>query len=351
MTESLGQRIEQFLRTGTGDFESVALELFAYQFARNKPYQAFCRAQGLSPVRIQTWQEIPAVPVSAFKSSELATFPVAQAAAVFRSSGTTSSSRSQHYLRTLRYYESSLESFFSSQVLPDQARLPMLVLAPAPAEAPHSSLSWMLEVVKRKFGTPGSGTFIERGVLLETQLFRKLCESESTGVPVALLGTTISFLKFFDYLSKTGKIFRLPPGSRLMDTGGMKTEKRQVTRPEFVQQVTVSLGIPEEACINEYGMCELSSQFYGRGGTSSLQGPPWTRTIVVDSVTGGLAKEGETGLLRHFDLANVDSVMAVQTEDLGTSVRRSTSDAFHLLGRAPNAEVRGCSLSAEAYRT
>jgi hypothetical protein len=52
--------------------------------------------------------------------------------------------------------------------------------------------------------------------------------------------------------------------------------------------------------------------------------------------------DGETGLIRVFDLANVYSVMAIQTEDVGT--RRG--DGFDLAGRAASAEMRGCSLQA-----
>jgi len=157
MIERLEIRIERFLRTGVGKFEILAPELFAYQFEKNAAYQAFCRAQGKTPATVLRWEEIPAVPISAFKSAELAAFPVSQAAAVFHSSGTTQSTRSRHYLRTLTYYETALAEGFHEAVLGDKKlRLPFLILAPSPGEAPHSSLSWMLDVVKRKWGGPGS---------------------------------------------------------------------------------------------------------------------------------------------------------------------------------------------------
>src|ERR1700682_2191221 len=107
--EHLQHNIGSFLKTGGGDFEREALELFAYQFEKNRPYQAYCRLQGVTPRGIRRWQDIPAVPIGAFKSSELATFPVAQAAAHFQSSGTTRQVRSHHFLKTLTYYETSLK--------------------------------------------------------------------------------------------------------------------------------------------------------------------------------------------------------------------------------------------------
>ncbi len=395
--ERLLYNIESFLRTGDGDFPRLALELFAYQFERNRAYRSYCQSREMTPGRVSDWQDIPAVPVQAFKSATLATFPPSQAAAIFESSGTTNQTPSRHYLRTLTYYELSLKASFSKWILnpsplegdhrsdasldrwPNLERehrlfggadggantkhrpptsilplkgggtiqFPFLILAPSPADAPHSSLSWMLDVVKRAFGAPGSVSVITRGRLDELWLATLLAKAQSANQPVALLGTTIAFLGFFDYAAKTRKAYRLASGSRLMDTGGLKTEKREISRAEFVHQAGEILGVPENACHNEYGMCELSSQFYGRGAPSYLEGPPWTRTLVIDLATGCPAPPGTPGLLRHFDLANVDSVLALQTEDMGIA----DGDGFIFLGRDPQAEVKGCSLSAEAFLT
>jgi hypothetical protein len=61
---------------------------------------------------------------------------------------------------------------------------------------------------------------------------------------------------------------------------------------------------------------------------------------VVSPETGGPVADGEAGLLQVFDLANVYSVLAVQTGDL--AARRE--NGFELLGRAATSEPRGCSL-------
>lgn len=359
--------IERFLRTGEGglqtagaprpssggDFDHLALELFVYQFQRNGRYQVFCEAQGASPASVKVWQDIPAVPIGAFKSVEFSTFPTAQAAAVFHSSATTTGTPSRHFLRTLTFYETALKTSFRQWVLGDGAALSFLILAPSPAEAPHSSLSWMLDVVKRQWGAPGSDYFVHRGLLDEPRLGRTLRKMQESARPVALLGTTLAFLKFFDYCDSQKWRFNLPRKSRLLDTGGMKTQQREIARPEFVARVQEILGIPQNHCINEYGMAELSSQFYGKGASLYLQGPPWVRTLVMDRVTGKPAPAGSVGLLRHFDLANVDSVMAIQTEDLGSMPSALAASgggpAFVFEGRASAAELKGCSLAAENY--
>src|SRR5476651_188065 len=103
--ERIHHKIESFIRTGQGSFGSFALELFNHQFEKNLPYQAYCRSLGLEPVKIKRWQQIPAVPIQAFKSAALTTFPCARAAAVFESSGTTMKTPSRHYFKTLTHYE------------------------------------------------------------------------------------------------------------------------------------------------------------------------------------------------------------------------------------------------------
>ncbi len=343
--EKIDQRLLRFIRTGEGDFDALALDVFAHQFSLNAPYRAYARQTGKTPETVKTWKDIPAVSVTAFKSVELATFPVSQAAAHFQSSGTTRQIKSHHYLKTLTYYETALKAGFDKAVLPDHAKLPFFILTPSPAEAPRSSLSWMMDVVRRQCAAAGSSFFIARGRLDELSLLAGLGKAQADQQSIVLLGTTIAFMGLFDVMEKNKKAFSLAPGSRLMDTGGMKTQKRDLHRPEFVRLVEERLGIPAAQCINEYGMCELSSQFYGRGPESYLEGPAWTRTLVIDPLTGLEAAAGQPGLLRHFDLANVDSILAIQAEDEGIA----QGAGFVLRGRASDAEVRGCSVSADAF--
>jgi hypothetical protein len=139
---------------------------------------------------------------------------------------------------------------------------------------------------------------------------------------------------------------KLPEGSRVLETGGYKGRTREVPKAELHETITKQLGIPEQFIVGEYGMSELSSQAYDGVARQAVSGkrvfrfPPWARAQLISAETGKEVAEGETGLIRIYDLANVSSVMAVQTEDLG--VRRS--DGFELLGRVAAAEVRGCSL-------
>jgi len=187
---------------------------------------------------------------------------------------------------------------------------------------------------------------------------RALAEVGSSDRSVVLLGTAFSFVQLLDPSSGTHppssifhprRFFALPGGSRVMETGGYKGRTRELRKAELHRLISDRLGVAPSHIVGEYGMSELSSQAYDHvAGTTVEPGgrvfcfPPWARAVLVSPETGQPVGEAETGLLRVFDLANVHSVMAIQTDDLG--IRRG--EDFELIGRAPLAEPRGCSLLA-----
>jgi hypothetical protein len=130
-----------------------------------------------------------------------------------------------------------------------------------------------------------------------------------------------------------------------METGGYKGSGRELAKQDLYRMFEDYLGLPGEMIINEYGMTELSSQFYTRGLGSPHRAPPWLKALVIDVETGREAAVGEAGTLRIFDLANVNSVLAIETQDL--AIRRE--DGFELLGRDPEALPRGCSRAADEF--
>jgi hypothetical protein len=171
--------------------------------------------------------------------------------------------------------------------------------------------------------------------------------------PKLILGTAFSFVHLLDFLGEHDLRFQLPAGSHVMETGGYKNRSRSMPKVELHTLITERLGVPPENIVCEYGMSELSSQAYDseiQNSKFKIQNlrrhfhfPPWARAHIISPETGREMADGETGLIRVFDLANVFSVMAVQTEDLG--IRRG--DGFELIGRAQFTEPRGCSLMME----
>jgi hypothetical protein len=338
-------------------FDRLARRLFAAQFDSVQPYRALCRSRGLTPDSLPSWLDIPPVPTSSFKEFDWTSLSAAGRTRVFHSSGTTAERPSRHFhnAASLEIYEHSLLSWARTWFLPDGPhRHDMLFLTPEPKAAPDSSLVHMFETLRRKWGT-ASSRFVgacdtaNRWIVLQDQVRSVLAKFQSSGQPIALLGTAFSFVELMDQLTVTQTRFALPPGSRLLETGGYKSRSRALPKPLLYRQLTELLGIPSSSIVSEYGMCELSSQAYDHqvGAADPQTGrsfrfPPWARAVVINPHTNRPAQVGETGLLRVFDLANVHSVMAIQTDDLA----RANQDGFVLLGRATAAEARGCSLSS-----
>lgn len=351
--ESLAEAIQAFIACGDDEkaFDTLAKRLFAYQYVRNLPYRRFCTARGVSPETVVHWTQIPPAPTSAFKRHILSCTQPAEAVRVFHSSGTTGRATSRHFLSAaaLRLYEASLRAAFQRFVLPDGACLPIWALMPPPEDAPHSSLSYMLGALMAADPHPDHRFFWDKKGLDVSSLARAL---EQTRTPVLLFGTAFAWVIFFD--SHPLRV-TLPEGSRVLETGGFKGRSREIARHELYALFTERLGIPPTHCLAEYGMAELCSQFYdtvlldltaGRNRPRRKAGPPWTRTRVIDPRTGEPSPLGEPGLLCHYDLANLNSVCAVCTEDWGCQYE----EGFELLGRAPGAALRGCSLIAEEWQ-
>lgn len=331
--------------TSDAEFNELARAVFAFQFERNAVYRAYCERLKLTPGTVGHWKQIPATPASAFKHFALTCFPVEEAETEFHTSGTTAAKAGKHFMRTAALYDAAIVPNFAGHLLPDHARLRMFVLTPSSEEAPHSSLAHMMGVVVKKFGADGSGFFVERGELSVKQLVDEL---RAAAEPVLLLGTAFAFVHLFEHCNLR---LELPEGSRAMETGGFKGRSRAMSKPELYAQFEKFLGIPASRLVNEYGMTELSTQFYDetlRTGkrTDYKSVPPWARVLVIDPNSGREAAINERGVLRVFDLANLWSTMCVQTEDLGVS----HGESFEILGRAAGTEVRGCSLTAESLR-
>jgi hypothetical protein len=327
-------------------FDALAIDLFAYHMQTNEPYRRFVVAEhGAAAPR--SWRDIPAVPASAFKDATLATFDVRTAALEFHTSGTTASRAGRHYMQRRTLYDAALLAAFDRFMLPDGARLRYLNLVAGPRTNAHSSLGYMMDVVGRERGVGAHRSYVASDGIDLGGLLDDLADAAACQAPVCIAGTAFAFVALLDELAARGKRFACAPGSRIMETGGFKGRARVVERRTLYRDLAVALGIAEPHIVAEYGMTELTSQYYDAPSSREADvrvkvGPPWLRALVVDA-WGRPCAPGETGFLRHVDLANRSSVIAVQTEDLAYAA----GDGFVLLGRDPAAERRGCSLDAE----
>ena len=331
--EPLRQRLLDWMRGSGGfsSFDEAACEVFRYQFEGNAAYRAYARALGRTPSTVESWQQIPAVPTDAFKLRDfpLACFPPSDSVKVFRTSGTTREVKGEHWFRDLSLYETSILEGWRHVDLPVPTN--PWFLSQSPQNAPDSSLVHMFSTLQRHHLPTATGRWmIDDAGKIDTSGLT----SEST--PVALFATAISLLRCIE----SGKALPLPTGSWIFETGGYKGLNVSLDPAAFRDLVARSFSVPVERILNEYGMTELSSPFYAWSGESHHRGSPWTRIRVIDPEAGKLADPDQPGYLEIIDLANLDSVAAIRTQDL--AIARG-ENSFTLLGRDPGALPRGCS--------
>ena len=346
--------VREFIAAPDPDrFGELALGVFAFQYERNEPYRRFCDRRGRTPRDVRDWREIPAVPVTAFKHAELVVGGL-PSGKVFVTSGTTQGTerRGRHHVPDPEIYHAAALAHFERCVLSDRARPRFIVLAPPFAEQAQSSLCQMIDWLAAAFATGAAEYFVVDGDLRADALERRLRELESVRDPLLLIGVTHAFIGFIDRCQAAGTRLRLPYGSRIVDTGGTKGRSRSMSRNGLLRAFWEYFGVPGYYVANEYGMTEMCSQFYDDSIANHVGGlkrdrakiaPPWVRTTLVSPLTLEPVPRGERGLLRHLDLANVGSVVALQTEDLGIE----RGEGFEVVGRATGAEARGCALLVE----
>jgi hypothetical protein len=325
-------------------FDRLARRIFEHQFRYNEPYAGYCARLGVT-ASPSSWEQIPAVPAPAFRDAALTTFDSAGALLVFHTSGTASGSWGRHYMETPSLYDAALLAGFDRFVLRDGARLRYLNLVPNPAENTHSSLGYMMARVAERFGDGRTGWYLAGNELLFDRFRADVEAAIAAGQPVLLAATAFALVHLLDAMQARRLTFSLPPHSRIMETGGFKGRSRTIERAELYARMSKVFNVSDEAFVSEYGMTELSSQYYARGAARRFVSPPWLRVRVVGPERHTLPM-GEIGSLLHVDLANRSSCVAIQTEDLGLM----TEDGLQLLGRERDASPRGCSLDAEALR-
>ena len=354
-------------------FESLALKVFRHQFDTIGPYRQYCLSRGTTPSEVRSLDQVPALSTAAFKYAELGdmvTPPWPASARVFMTSGTTAGrdERGRHRVPRLEIYRASALGHLRKMLFPDEARMRMLSLHPTADRMPESSLGQMISWMIEEFGAGESLCVADRKGVEIAPTLEFLRSAEHCAEMVCLVGTTAAFAALFDELRARGLRLSLARGSRLMDTGGAKGQSIPLRPGQVVEQAEALLSLASALVINEYGMTEMCSQMYdatsfnSRNSSNSRDshrstslderpeerskvGPAWLGVAAVDPASLQRVADGSPGLLRFFDLANVGSVSAILTGDLGI-VRNG---AVRVLGRAEDGEARGCALGIEQF--
>lgn len=323
--DEIANTFAQIKQTDGEGFDEMLDAVYLYQRTNNPVYGRYCASLGSDL--------LPYLPVEAFKHVPVCTFDAKEAERVFVSSGTGRDVPSRHYVYRLWIYEKAISTHFEAVF----GRGPFTLIGHLPhyrEQGEASSLLHMVDFLIRNYGDSESGFFLENEDVLERAILRS-AEAKTT---LILFGAAFGLLDLMETST-----FRLPTASFIIETGGMKTYRQAIQRDELHRRLADGFGVTRDRVRSEYGMCEMMSQCYTRGGCLFYP-TPWMRFEIIDPDHPFKSlPPGQQGLLALVDLANVYTVSALLTQDLAVQ----KDQGFEVLGRLSGAELRGCNFLLE----
>jgi phenylacetate-coenzyme A ligase PaaK-like adenylate-forming protein len=329
MKNDLRQRI--FKIKNAEEFDQTALEVFRYQSDHNAVYKSFINALGKEPGAVKSVREIPFLPVEFFKIHQVLT-GTGIPQTVFESSGTTGSSTSRHYISDPAIYDMSILTGFR-RFFGDPEDFFIAAMLPSYAERENSSLIYMMNLLISASGFPDSG-FYNNDPL---KLIRTLEKVRKDGRKVIFLGVSFALLDLAEKHSPDLS------GLIVIETGGMKGRRKEITRQEL--HSALKTGFNVDTIHSEYGMTELLSQAWSKG-EGIFYSPPWMKIYIRDPLDPLTLfdEPGRSGGINIIDLANINSCSFLSVSDIG---KLHDDGSFEILGRFDNTDIRGCNLLME----
>jgi phenylacetate-coenzyme A ligase PaaK-like adenylate-forming protein len=308
------------------DLVPRALDIFRFQYAHNPLYRDFTDKLGVEPTSISRIEDIPFLPVGFYKTNEVRTGEF-RPEVVWESSGTTGMVTSRHAVKDLDLYRRSCLAGFEQFYGPASGWC-IIGLLPAYLERGHSSLVYMVNELISASGHPASGFYLYD----HAALFAVLERLEAAGQRTLLIGVTFALLDFAERYSLALE------HTVVMETGGMKGRRREITREELHATLRERLGV--KVVHAEYGMTELLSQAYS-AGEGIFRCPAWMEVLVRSEDDPMEVRSFGEGLINVIDLANIWSCSFIATEDVGVL---GADGGFIVAGRVDHSDIRGCSL-------
>lgn len=313
----------------SNEFDSLAMEIFQFQYRNNPVYTDYCNHLGRTPIEVNHISQIPFLPIDFFKTKTVVT-DQKKPETVFESSGTTQNTTSKHYVADLSLYERSFLDAFTLFYGPVE-ELCILALLPSYLERKGSSLVYMVNELVSRSQHPNSGFYLYN----LQDLHQKLKAQEASGSKTLLIGVSFALLDLAEQFPISLKHITI------METGGMKGRRKELIRAELHDILKNAFGVP--SVHSEYGMTELLSQAYSQGN-GIFMAPPWMKILTRDTEDPlSNQSHGKTGGINVIDLANLHSCSFIATQDLGKTY---ADGSFEILGRFDHSDVRGCNLMA-----
>ena len=310
------------------DFENAALAVFQFQAQHNLVYKQYFELLKINMDEIKSSHQIPFLPIGFYKQHQIVSGSF-NPAVVFTSSGTTGMMNSSHYVKDEKLYiESFLKSFRT--FYGSEKDYTFICLLPSYINRQGSSLIYMMDYLVKASGKKESGFYPK--ITEEFITLVKRLQNDKTH-KVFLLGVTFALLALAEEFPCDLSNFII------METGGMKGQRKEITRVELYDILKQNLN--SSTIHSEYGMTELLAQAYSKDN-GQFQCPKHMKVLIRDlNDPFTLIAPNKTGVINVIDLANIYSCSFIATQDAGKLVNQNT---FEVLGRVDNSDIRGCNL-------
>ena len=309
------------------EFKKQCLDIYNFQYENNMVYQNYCNMICEDPTDVNEINKIPFLPISFFKTKKILSTDNFEK--VFYSSGTTTNSRSKHFISSLKLYQKSFINNFKLNYS-DITQYTILALLPNYYDNKDSSLIYMIEKLIKLSKSKESGFFLDDYINLSKKLIELDTKKERKTI---LIGVPYALLDMIDFNQ-----FQLN-NTIIMETGGMKGRRKEMVRTELHEKLKRGFGVSK--IHSEYGMTELLSQAYSKGD-GIFKTPSWMKVIIRDiNDAQNLDFNKKSGAINIIDLANYNSCSFIATDDMGKYIN---NDKFELIGRVDNSDIRGCNL-------
>ena len=307
-------------------FEERCTRVYKYQSKKNPVFKTYLSVFGLDDDSEISSKEIPLIPIRAFKHRTILCEDK-KYRLTFKSSGTSGMVRSTHHIADPEIYEKSIEKEFYRHFPAEKYAL--LCHMPGYRQNQESSLIWMANHLIKN-DSSGLSCFLDDKVDL-----RKWIEQvNKQGKTILIFGAAFGLI---DLLDEDIDLF--PETTAILETGGMKTHRREMSKTELRKTLSNGFKIPAEQIHSEYGMCELLSQMYAIGN-EWFSTPHWVQVTIRNAENPSqICTPGEEGKIGIIDLANFYSCSFILTEDRGVMQPDGT---FRVLGRWNPENLRGC---------
>ncbi|HEA66433.1 MAG TPA: hypothetical protein ENI07_06395 [Desulfobacterales bacterium] len=320
-----------------------------------QPYQNFCKKRRFNYDKWQQIEELPYLPASIFKDALLLSIPENKIFRTISSSATTSGRSSRIALdkETSRRQSKCFNKVVLNR-LGNKRRKFIVIDTPESVGRNRQVTARSSTIRSLLFCAGKTHTCLEEidgKFNLDDDKFDKLLlEAENAKEEIIIFGFTyILYSVVVRKLLEKKMKYKLK-GSKIIHIGGWKKlESEKVSPKKLIADCSDVFGVNKGDVVDFYGFTEQSGMIYPTCEAGVRHVPIWGEVVVRDQLSLNPMRIGEEGLLQFITPIQTSYPgHSVLTEDVGciTGIDDCScgrkGKTFKVLGRAKQAEIRGC---------